>query len=240
MIKKNVFITAIFIFFSSISSFAERVITTPTILYHWTSVESINQISQSAGDSLPLKRIAPGFMIAIIYRELANLPALFTWSHPVTGIGAAPTEIYGGEILLAIHINPLARVLVLNTSYDLIGKENSLNDINIDQYDLIYHELEVRGNTVMKEWIILNPDAVVNFTADPLALSCILNPELDFLRSGGNYRPEDQHFLGNTLFSPVYIERLVIPAIEKFLSLEPTVVPLFFRQSNTDCFLEAI
>jgi hypothetical protein len=100
-------------------------------------------------------------------------PGLFGWHNPVGALVGGTGEIYGNhESMVAMKLRKnlrLGLVITANNSWTKKLIDPSL----AAQYDLILHVTgyilngESKFLDVYREWVLINPDAVEAFTADP-------------------------------------------------------------------------
>ena len=158
----------------------------PRYLYHWTTHSKLQRMvdwNQNSAE-LPLRYIKGYANIAWEYPILAGRPGLFAWSHPITGMYFdLKTETYAREEkgrpprLLAMEIDPQARVL------ELVTPAKVTLDHSVYDYDLIFHKaLDERGRVEMAEWILINPEVVRQFSANPKEVRPLLEPGLEVLK----------------------------------------------------------
>jgi hypothetical protein len=141
--------------------------------------------------------------------HLVGKPALFCWSHPTAAIRCT-REIYGdftysesGEKiappqLITLRIKSDARILVVtliregspnppvmkNRLVDLSEYQNAdlllvVHYSGIQDFTVPKHEVELR------EWVVINPQAVVEFSVDPRELPDEVRLEIQRIASGG-------------------------------------------------------
>lgn len=142
----------------------------PEFLYHWISYENLALLAkQSTSGELPFGPIKRSTKFAAL-NGLENLPAYFTWSHPIGGMGTRAVEAYGqfemygnSEALVKIQIDPKkAKVGHVVTKSDKKVLYKGETDL-----DIIFHEhFDERGRVVIREWILVNDRPVVGYTAD--------------------------------------------------------------------------
>lgn len=150
----------------------------PTHLYHWISISSLKKLLTRAkvnAGQLPLKSLGNDNYVSILVRDAPmykDIPGLFTWHNPIGATVGGSNEIYGNnEAVLALKLRPGLRVGLLITE-DGYSQDPKLSDPSLVQrYDIILHvNTFVLNNellTGLHEWILLNPNSVESFTADP-------------------------------------------------------------------------
>jgi len=205
----------------------------PRYLFHWTNRAQLEALSAcgSAG-SLPFP--------------------LYCWSHPVTGMAAQPHEIYS-------DVGPeKARLLILEIDnsniragrFSIRGMGRGPVPGLLKKYydhDIVFHEREAPGYnevcTYWREWIIMKPKAVLNFTADPSPLKSFLRREIARLENPSYeyaepllhaYNPS-YRTLGGTAYlnitSPGILRReIVIPRLRAVLNLDSSSIPAPLRR----------
>lgn len=105
-------------------------------------------------------------MVSRSFPQLANRKGIFTWINPVGGMGSSPQEMYAPETnsaLIAFKMKKKLRILVLESEDGGRPQEG----LDLSGVDVIFHTRQWSFH----EFIILNPDAIESFTADPAALS---------------------------------------------------------------------
>ncbi|MEK6706682.1 MAG: hypothetical protein AABZ06_12930 [Bdellovibrionota bacterium] len=178
----------------------------PQYLYHWTSKESIKWMVRNNPNprQVPMQTIPSQCKLTKLHPGLIDHRGTFAWSDPVSAIsggdnGQTP-ELYGktgkhGEppILLAMRPKREQRVLVIRTQKDAMI--TSYDAGYYDQFDMIYHEkLNPDGSVVYREWVVLRPESISSFSADPRVTAPLVKPYLNRLRNGPRFLPEELHF----------------------------------------------
>ena len=219
-----------------------RTIPPPAALYHWTVYGSLERSAQHlpTDGSLPLKKIKPDFTVAKQFPQLADRSALYAWSHPVTGIGATPTEIYAAPMgylgigaLLKLEIDPKARAVEIVTDS---GDKNPHPEVDLSGAQLVLHKVMDQGKPVMQEWLVLDAKAVTAFTGDPADLRGELEAELKKMENPRfRYKPDDLHYLNDgSLFDQGKPYSFVPKVIKKFLASSDEQIPDFFDHGQAD------
>lgn len=161
----------------------------PRFLFHWSSSASLDWMfkNNSSSGRMPMQTFRGSeILVKSFFFFRSGMSATFAWHHPTAAMAAGPTEIYAksrGQIparLLIIQPKRGARVLELD-SY--VGKTNPLPIQSIEEVDLVFHTHRRSGGKIdFQEWVVLNPEAIENFTADPLVIRNILMEELSRMR----------------------------------------------------------
>ncbi len=176
----------------------------PPYLFHWTSHSKLVRMAAETpkAGALPLRTLRADQTVVIHHPELAGKPGIYTTSHPVTGISISPSEVYGrpedghpGRLLVLKPKRDARVVRIQTTAQNAKGEKIP----GIENADLLYNEtFGADGKLMYREWIVLNPEAIENFTADPQAMREVLQQELARLKSGNpNYAPEERFSLGS-------------------------------------------
>jgi len=162
----------------------------PERLFRWMSPEGLRRLADrmKVDGRVPLKTIAStGEIEALAYfrPEFRGRDALFLWSHPFTGMGAGKGEWYarpgngGREPARVLMLEPM-KDSVTAVLISQMGKEPIQGGTDLSGIDFVYHVvLDQGGNEFIKEWVLLNPEKVRSFTADPEIIKPILKKELD-------------------------------------------------------------
>ncbi len=169
----------------------------PAYLFHWTSHSKMQRMAKLNPDPerFPQRFIKSYQLVTVQHPQLAGLPGLFAWSNPLNGMAASPEELYAWKEkgyaarLLAAKIKPDASVIEIRTD---IGAPPR-NIPGLENYDLILNRaFNEQGRPAYSEWIILNPDAVQDFTADPERIRPLIEAELRKLKNPAfHYAPEE-------------------------------------------------
>jgi hypothetical protein len=190
----------------------------PRNLYHWTSDSRLRRIASDNPNPklIPLGHMPNKNAVAGDFPDLIARPGIFAWTDPITGMMATTHEVYARQEgdrparLLAMKIRQNAKVAEIQTGINA----EKVKPGSFDGIDLIYHEAQdMKGMRIFSEWIVLNPDAVEEFTADPKLLSPILKEELKKLKDlTSHYDPKE-------MFAPRYIfdREMRTEIIEDFL-----------------------
>jgi hypothetical protein len=131
--------------------------------------------------------------------------------------------------LLVMKIKANARILDLSSSARELAKPLPAN-INIENYDLIYHShLQENGKYSFREWVVLNKDAVEDFTFDPTVGRAFVaeakkndldRPEYKYFKSS----PFDMIDNGEDRID------MIRNAAEKYLNIDQPTIPSKFRR----------
>lgn len=219
----------------------------PKTLYHWIWKHQLSDdwrlITIRTKKELPLPWIQESHLISEGIKRLAGRNGLFVWTHPVTGLGTDPTEIYG-DVPIQIKTKPEpARVLTVITAD---GHLLPIAKATLDQVDAIHHyrmeQLE-DGQWVRlwEEWILLNPKAVERFSADPRDIKPILSRSIKKIENGEVFPRKVLHIFVPTenlrattlpLFqSRSDLKRIVLPILKKYMRLSEADFPIEWRRN---------
>jgi hypothetical protein len=224
----------------------------PKYLFHWTTAKALDKIAGGVGPegAFPLvKPIPADSVLHSCYPQLRRRPVLFAWEHPVTAMASNSRLIYAGAepreariVILAIKNAP--KVLKLSTPRPC-RKIFSI-PADLDSIDLIQNEIRYENGVLVREWLILNPRAVKNYTADPSALKeffgaearKLKDPRRDYpkrafhTRSPGLRRGKSNFFLSITSILPLR-KSIVIPRLEALRRLKLKDIPPSLRRPLT-------
>lgn len=173
----------------------------PRYLYHWTKYSALADMARGKklGDQLSnFRHGVKHSAISIYWPSLiqSEKGALFTWKHPVAGIKGGRDENYG-PALLKLEIDVLrARTvrLVEKWNQQKGPSESPFPGLDLSQFDIIFRDSAGDGT---KEILVLNPEIILGFTADPALLKIELERELKNLKdSKFEYLREEIHFDG--------------------------------------------
>ncbi len=220
----------------------------PPYLFHWTTAEALEDIAASAASAerFPIvAKIPRGSSLYRYHPSIRGWRAIFGWSHPVTGMGWKPDALFAGSNpnkarLLILKINPKARVLrILSPS----KRGVSLSAADVQQAEVLYHEAREDGYCV-REWAVLSPDAVADFSADPGLLQPFLSAELARLKSPSYEYPESalhchfhQYSKGHkkillSIATGGWLRNtIIVPRIKAVLNLDSDDIPRSLRRT---------
>jgi len=210
-------------------------------LYHWTSVESLKRLEKdSQGNGFPfLKKVATNAVLGKYFPDLRGKPAFFVWKNALGGIGTSKQEIYPpaeDPALIRFKMRKGLRVLLLQSD-QVVDR----TPVDLKGVDVIFHD----NRFVFKELVIVNPDAIEAFTADPQVLREDMNRTMALFRSFDYSDPNkaDELYLSNDLFNHFgelseNFDNIVVPLAKKFLE-DKAPIPAMFRQTRANCSLGA-
>ncbi len=174
------------------SAYQNGVLVPPEYLFHWTPATRLNDMARRFLETgkFPLKATRPNQEL----RKHTNAPeyALYTWAHPTAAMATHDGEIFadysdiklvdGSTVraspkLLTLKIRRDSKIFELRSGYGIARQTIP------DGIDLIYH-IASFGNVSWKEWIVVNPEAVEWYTADPKALPKEIKAEIRRTASG--------------------------------------------------------
>lgn len=175
----------------------------PKALYHWTTQATLAEIANEKNFSEPWSIYKPkglskvySYWNQVTDKVKTDRGALFAWIHPLLGMRGGLTEIYGDTLVkLDIDVEN-SRVLRLYskglTSERAILQQGVFDgSLDLSKVDLIFHT-----DGTIKEWIIVNPKIVTNFTADPKVIRKDILKALDELNDPTKkYSAEEIHYL---------------------------------------------
>lgn len=218
----------------------------PRYLFHWTSANALSEIARAAapGGSFPLAKTIPAAsMLSRCYPQLRRRPALYGWSHPVTGMASSPSVVYARAAqarsvrLLALELKPAPSVLRLSTPRPC--RERFRIDRDLDDIDLIYHEIRIWNGSLVREWVVLKAGAISRFTADvgPALRGYLAREtrrlgsqdydypeEVQHSRSAGHVKQGAEFFLSITSI-PRLRKTIVLPRLRAVARLRAREVP---------------
>lgn len=164
----------------------------PRYVYHWVDYETLAKIAKDKKFSDPWDRFAD-LHRSSFYQFWSRLNSqrtegLFAWTHPVLGMKGGRSENYG-EALVRLELDvekiKAMQVKTADKPYDFSSP------LDVSDVDLVMHD----KNGLFKEWVILNPEVIKNFTADVDVLMPILKKELKRLKDPSQrYSPDEVHF----------------------------------------------
>lgn len=147
----------------------------PTELYHWTDAAGLEKISKSLKDGrLLANRVRDDHRLGSAFPSLIDRPALYAWPDSVVGIGTTTEELYPtrNELrpeLVRLRLRSDLRVVEVHSD----GMEFTAQKISaaanqkLLQADLILHQWTLDGEIALKEWIVVNPRAVLELETEP-------------------------------------------------------------------------
>ena len=163
---------------------------------------------------MPLQLLAADTKLARFAPALAHSPALFTWRHPVGGIGYSSNELYGDQLLRLEVDTENARVLRL-----VIDERRAVTKVSWNPHDLILHIHRRNGREAYREWVVTRSAIIRGITADPQVLAPTLKPELRHLSSPTYVYPQGAlHSDSGFLQRPLARKKLVLPRVKHFLA----------------------
>lgn len=163
---------------SDVSTHHALQIETPPALYHWLSIKSAKRLFErleKESGRMPLKTLGSNeypSLLTVNAPAFKDAPGLFAWQNPVGGGIGGSSEVYGNwEALLALKIDPNARIGLVVTSSSENAAPNLSDPRLLKNYDLILH---VNGDVLGREfvpgyieWAIVNPQSVLGYSIDP-------------------------------------------------------------------------
>jgi len=172
----------------------------PNLLFHWTSYDRLNRMAKRNPDpsKVPLRYIKASHFLAMGHPELVGKDGLYAWEHPTTGISSARNEIYGlpkdGYPARLLVMKPKKSAVVVKIRTDT-SMENLGRSKITENADLLFNEVySQEGKLLYREWVVLNANAIEEFTADPKQYRGILEGELRKLKTSGFHYPEEALF----------------------------------------------
>lgn len=226
--------------FSHWKNYDWRDIESPTELFHWTSYENILRFSalQTGEPGIVLPPLNNAFFSSYRTNDGQRKPGIFTWTHPVAGAMANRIEVYGNnEVLIRFQIdseNVRAK--------QLVTRDAVLWGADLKGIDLLYFIRSLTNDInkmSIKEWIILNPKIIKDFTSHPDTLIPIVRPHLQKLKSTDPhpFTPDEIHATVEPIFersSPAKQE--LVDRLEKFVQPGGEKhIPAFFLRKPSDC-----
>jgi hypothetical protein len=156
----------------------------PPFLFHWTNQEKLEAMDEFNPDrsKLPLRYLKANHYVATEHPELIGKPGLYAWTNPVNGMGVNEDETYalakGGAPPRLLVIKPKAGATVIEVTTH-VDNLSPVATPNLDKYDFVLNRsYDSAGKLKYSEWIVLNPDAVESYSADPHVGGEFLKKEL--------------------------------------------------------------
>lgn len=149
----------------------------PKYLFHWSSLNGMVRAAKNHPGSkvLPMKTMRDSDF-ADLHALPESMEALFAWSHPTAAMAVNEYEEYARgphPVLLTMKPNPSAKVMVVTSvvgqpNVDLAAawsgtKKNTKPDLILNLYKRKKADLEFTS----REWIILNPNSIAWYSANP-------------------------------------------------------------------------
>lgn len=230
----------------------------PKYLFHWTNAAALKAFAEGmtadSGFAL-VKKIPRDASLSRVYPQLRELPALFAWSHPVGGMASHSRLIYGGASpqdarLIVLEMKEDLSILRLTTREPC--DRRMLPRAKLKRCDVIFHEIQYESGARVREWVVMNPAAVVNFTAAPHIIRAFLSGEASRLRRSAYDYPEaafhyrsaamtlarDRFFISLTSV-PRIRRSIILPRLRAVLRLTPRrIPPLLCRPLSAGARLE--
>jgi hypothetical protein len=206
----------------------------PPFLYHWTTLEKLQHWNQLIDQHQKLTfNPVPENMINVfahqvdqtlhqhLEKDLHSIPKVFAFETPVGAMGFGD-ELYANSdspVLVTLQISATAKVFGIDT-----GWQKTAGDFNTA--DLIYH-----GTDHISEWIILNPNAVMAYSAHPKNLATILAHYQDLLKTENTERLRQLPLIHSDQEKNLVISNpaLALQILNRYLSLDTPQLPSQFR-----------
>lgn len=145
-----------------------RWVSPPATLYHWAGhhvFKTWGEKIQKLGKLTFPYRVTQGSVFATRWSRFKNKHGVFAWTDPVLGSQGGYSESYAANAdLVVFRIRPDATALRLISSGDAEDYSEELNFLGDALKDV---QLVEHITPTIHEWIILDPKAVEQFTADP-------------------------------------------------------------------------
>jgi hypothetical protein len=210
-------------------------------LFHWTPLDSLREPWRleiiREKDTVPLPWIRRRFLITQAFPDLEWHSGLFSWPHPVTGLGTGPAEVYGDVPIFMKTVEEPVRVLDLRTQP---GSEIRKGTRPVDDIDVVYHRRYDRKRVLQfEEYVILRPEnAVEDFSADPRIIQPLIAPEIERLKRGEAYPAKLLHHKvegGSHMTEPFFhsasqVRRTILPTLRRYMRLDSRSVPERWRR----------
>jgi hypothetical protein len=227
-----------------------RQMTPPQYIYTWVRIGALQKIYQKnpTGDggilnffnSLDPAQHPAGKESAFIqnWPQFKNRSAIFAWTNPALSVvGSGGSEEYG-ELLLRLEISPKALTFHVKRSEEIgMQYRQQMSELPAQAHraDLILHEGSVR------EFVLLNPSAITNFSMDPEDMRPYLEEQIRRLKDPKEtFEVEELHARGfgdpigkdQPTFGPKGNERMyALFRLENFLSRGRQLIPPGFLKS---------
>jgi hypothetical protein len=216
----------------------------PKWMYHWINTESLSQSwrveALKRSGRLPLPNMKENFLVSRAVQSLTGRGGLFAWTHPVTGLGSGPTEMYGDSVIMIKLTDQPVRILELETEREYtLGRE-----LNFSKFDMIHHvrygpenpdRVDSPRMVYWEEFIITNNKIVDSFTADPSLIKPRIRKQIARLEAGNRYQERYLHFkvAGVDAYSttlPFFnsrrdVERRILPLLRSYMNKSPDEIP---------------
>jgi hypothetical protein len=121
--------------------------------------------------------------------QFGNRDALFTWINPATASRGADAEEYG-QVLGQFKIKPNARAVYVENSQilRLQGGQQFFEAFDTTNIDIVL-------NGSPREWVIINPAVIENYTLDPMDFRGVLEAEIRKLEDPNHqYQKAETHY----------------------------------------------
>ncbi len=216
----------------------------PEFLFHWSQLQSVNsdnKVQALSRSSLPLPSMYPTFYLVDMIPSLSHTKGLFTWSHPVGGVGTGPTEMYAANAALIMIKTKGGQHQVLEV-LSVDGQKPFQQNIDTSSIDFIHHTkfTNTPGSreVIFEEWIVTSQRGIQSFTADPMLIRPIIEKQVRFMRSGKKYSerelharlPPDGRFKSPFVNSESARKTQIIPALEQYMkNSNASIHPLWKR-----------
>lgn len=208
-------------------------------LYHWTSENSLHRMASGFVEKSPhpfMKKINDLSMISHAIPSLKNQPGIFVWPNSIGAMGTSEKdELYfdpKSPALLRFKMKPNLKILIVVTD----GRTELDISTYIGKVDVIFHTRK----WVFHEFIIVNPNSVVELTAHPKQLTVDIKRDRKNFESTDlkDFVSDDFLFIAPDLYvnfgelSEVY-NRLLVPTTDKVLKSTRNL-PKVFKQETLE------
>jgi hypothetical protein len=207
-------------------------ISPPEVIYHWTNAGILEKIAAEVGThhSVPLVDAFTPTNFGAHFPEFRGHRGLFGWSHPVTAVGTESVEMYGDRPLKVwIRKNSRTALFVSDAATRYPSDELRRN------YDVVLHvEMGKARNgkdmARLREWIVLNPDAIEKVSADPELIRKDIAPWFEKLGDPDfHFAENDLHFHGS-IYEPGHSRDIFLKTkLRQYLRLTSENVPAALR-----------
>lgn len=208
----------------------------PSLLFRWFSAAEMKSLGEKTSpNSLPMQKILPDSPIAQAYPSLIGHPVLFAWQNVATGLGVSKLETdapFDEETnepprLLVIKINKKAKAFMF---VDDLNRKSGRAPESLTGYDLVLHiVVGEKQKIILREWIILNPNAAANYTASASVTRKIVNDMVELLNSENwQFFSSDIHYADSEFNSPETAKAYLESILGAWDKSQPLAIPRAF------------
>lgn len=151
----------------------------PTTLYHWTDEPGLEHFRKGLAQGVLLSgEVKLEHRFGAAAPELVGRPAFYAWTDPVTGLATSTEEIYALKNeapprLIRMKIRPEARFAIVESDLSDFNESSMSKEMRtrLRSADLVFHSSTLEGQVTLREWIILNPQVILEIETRPEALA---------------------------------------------------------------------